>query len=301
MNKPILSIQCLVYNHGAFLHDCLEGFVMQKTNFKFEAIVHDDASTDNSANIIRGYAEKYPDIIKPIYQEENLYQTNKGKIRNIMNEALTGRYISICEGDDYWTDPYKLQKQVDFLEANPDYTMCFHNTIKVGDPNINPNFKFGMIKDRDYIGDEFLRYWMVPTASVVFRREVLEFQDKSLIGFERCVYGDIGLFLSCAELGKVRGLSDTMSAYRVTASSVTNCSNMAKFYNANIPHHYEFIRENFKKINPSLTRRCVGTAYIQRFRLADKRFSKRWFKDLCKGLWLNPSLILEKILGRELK
>ena len=128
MNKTLVAIKCAVYNHEPYLRDCLEGFVMQQTNFPFVAIVHDDASTDNSAAIIREYEEKYPDIIKPIYEAENQYSKRDGSVGRIMNAAVdaTGaKYIAMCEGDDYWTDPLKLQKQVDFMEANPEYGLCY--------------------------------------------------------------------------------------------------------------------------------------------------------------------------------
>ena len=121
--KPLVAIHCLVYNHEPYLRDCFEGFVMQQTNFPFVAIVHDDASTDNSAAIIREYEEKYPDIIKPIYEAENQYSKRDGSVTRIMNAAIdaTGaKYVAMCEGDDYWTDPLKLQKQVDFLNNNLD-------------------------------------------------------------------------------------------------------------------------------------------------------------------------------------
>ncbi len=126
--KYLVTIRCITYNHEKYLADALEGFVMQKTNFPFVAIVHDDASTDGTAAILRQYAEKYPDIIHPIYETENQYSKHDGSIERIMDEAIaaTGaKYIAICEGDDYWTDPLKLQKQVDFLESHPDYSVCF--------------------------------------------------------------------------------------------------------------------------------------------------------------------------------
>lgn len=101
MNDEILvSIQCLVYNHEPYLRQCLDGFVVQKTNFRFEAIVHDDVSTDGSAAIIREYAEKYPDIIKPIYETENQYSKQDGSLFKIMNAACKGKYIAMCEGDE---------------------------------------------------------------------------------------------------------------------------------------------------------------------------------------------------------
>lgn len=121
---PLVAIKCLVFNHESYLRDCLNGFVMQQTDFHFVAIVHDDASTDKSADIIREYATKYPNIIKPIYETENQYSKSDGSLGRVMNSAIdaTGaKYVAMCEGDDYWTDPRKLQKQVSFLESHPDY------------------------------------------------------------------------------------------------------------------------------------------------------------------------------------
>ena len=111
-SRPLMvTIQCLTYNHEPYIRQCLEGFVMQKTNFRFEAIVHDDASTDGTATIIREYAEKYPDIIKPIYETENQYSKRDDSLTRIMNTHTHGKYVAMCEGDDYWTDPLKLQKR----------------------------------------------------------------------------------------------------------------------------------------------------------------------------------------------
>ena len=132
--KPLVAIHCLVYNHEPYLRDCFEGFVMQQTNFPFVAIVHDDASTDNSAAIIREYEENYPHIFKPIYEIESIYRKGGfGAIDNVMLHAINAtnaKYVAMCEGDDYWTDPLKLQKQVDFMEANPDYVICSHKFKK---------------------------------------------------------------------------------------------------------------------------------------------------------------------------
>lgn len=110
--QPMVSIKCLVYNHAPYLRQCLDGFVMQKTNFRFEAIVHDDCSTDGSQEIIKEYAAKYPDIIKPIYETENQYSKHDGSLSRIIYKHIRGKYIAHCEGDDYWTDPNKLQLQV---------------------------------------------------------------------------------------------------------------------------------------------------------------------------------------------
>ena len=129
VTKPLVTIRCITYNHEPYIRQCLDGFIMKKKNFRFEAIVHDDASTDGTADIIREYAEKYPEIIKPILQTENQYSKRDGSIRKILNENTHGKYIAICEGDDYWIDPLKLQKQVDFLENNESYGLVFGKSI----------------------------------------------------------------------------------------------------------------------------------------------------------------------------
>lgn len=123
---PLVSIVCITYNHEPFIRQCLDGFMMQKTNFKFEVLINDDASTDKTADIIREYETKYPDIIKSIYQTENQYSKGNHPWFDILFPITKGKYIALCEGDDYWIDPLKLQKQVDFLEKNPEYVLTSH-------------------------------------------------------------------------------------------------------------------------------------------------------------------------------
>lgn len=130
--EPIMvSVCCLVYNHEPFLRECFDGFVMQKTNFPIEILVHDDASTDHSADIIREYTSKYPHLFKPIYQTENQYSKGVPITAKYQFPRAKGKYIAMCEGDDYRTDPLKLQKQVDFMEKHNDYVLSFHNAINM--------------------------------------------------------------------------------------------------------------------------------------------------------------------------
>lgn len=133
--KPLVSIMCLSYNHENFIGKALEGFLMQKTNFDFEIIIHDDASTDNTVTIIKNFETEYPNIIKPIFQTINQYSNKEVNIwTDFTFPACSGKYIAICEGDDYWTDPLKLQKQVDFLEQNPEYVITWtdYSNLKDG-------------------------------------------------------------------------------------------------------------------------------------------------------------------------
>ena len=128
MNTPLVSVCCVTYNHAQFIRKCLDGFLMQQTDFPIEILIHDDCSTDGTTEIIRGYEAKYPDLIFPLYEEENQYQQGKVAEIDFYNyRRACGKYIAYCEGDDYWTDPLKLQKQVDFMEANQEYSVCFHD------------------------------------------------------------------------------------------------------------------------------------------------------------------------------
>jgi glycosyltransferase involved in cell wall biosynthesis len=216
-DTPMVSIRCITYNHEPYIRQCLEGFVMQKTNFKFEAIVHDDASTDHTADIIREYAAKYPDIIKPIYETENQYSKHDGSLRRIMDAACTGKYIALCEGDDYWIDPLKLQKQVDFLEANSEYSMCFHKADTIFWPSGELSPLYQDLKEKDYTIDEIAENWIVPTCSVVYRSI---FQNK-IPKNKKFIHGDIVLFLTMATHGKVHCLNDKMSIYRRLSTGAT--------------------------------------------------------------------------------
>ena len=260
---PLVSISCLVYNHEPFLRQCLDGFVMQKTTFPFEAVVHDDASTDGSAAIIREYAEKYPDIIKPIYETENQY--HKGTIWKIMNAAMhpNSKYIALCEGDDYWTDPNKLQIQVDFLESHPDYTLCFHRAKTIlneteEETNRFPSETFKTIQDRDYTSTELMQVWTVPTASMVYLKKCQSFP---LNFYYIVLYGDIVKVLSCAEMGKVRGFDRTMSVYRIHSGGVTISSENKRKYIMCSPGHYLFIKDNFPKVDKKILHGLISYRY----------------------------------------
>ena len=124
MNEDIkVTVLTLVYNNDKFIKKCLDGILSQKTNFKFEIIVHDDASKDNSRKIIEEYAKKYPEIVVPICQDENQMSKGVRIVDEVMFPKARGKYIAFCEGDDFWIDENKLQKQFDFMEKNLDYSL----------------------------------------------------------------------------------------------------------------------------------------------------------------------------------
>lgn len=238
--RPLMvSINCTVYNHEPYLRQCLDGFVMQKTNFRFEAIVHDDASTDGSAAIIHEYAERYPDIIKPIYESENQYSKGDGSLRRIMRNAMKGKYMAICEGDDYWTDPNKLQMQFDFMESHPDYSMCFHDVnIKAEKGRVWYDV-FGKLEERDYSGMENMLKWSVPTCSIFCIGDIY----KTLPFNSKFTMGDNVLILHCSRNGKIRCIPKKMGVYRLTPTSwIGGQSSKVQRYKY-ISHYYGLIEE----------------------------------------------------------
>ncbi len=150
-NQIQVSVFCAAYNHEKYIRQCLEGILQQETNFAFEIIVHDDASTDSTASIIREYETKYPSIIKPIYQEQNQY-ANKLMMRKFMFPKARGRYVAFCEGDDFWVDPHKLQKQFDALEAHPECAFSMHKVACVNEDGTEKGKFFEPLNCMDHEG-----------------------------------------------------------------------------------------------------------------------------------------------------
>lgn len=254
-DKPLVAIHCLVYNHEPYLRDCFEGFVMQQTNFPFVAIVHDDASTDNSAAIIREYKEKYPNIIQPIYETENQWRKSDGSLSRIMNAAIddTGaKYVAMCEGDDYWIDPLKLQKQVDFLEANPEYSMCFSNYSNAnayGEEIIWPNQEKNI--KRSYSGDifaELLKANYIQTCTILHRKQILDDENfDSRLDYE--------LALQCALKGKCAFMSEKMSCYRIQPTSIIH-TQFSKIKMVSDEIWYRYV--NRYNSENEYQRKCIG-------------------------------------------
>lgn len=220
--KPLVVIRSLVYNHEPYLRDSLEGFVMQQTTFPFVAVVHDDCSTDGSAAIIREYAEKYPHIIKPVYETENQYSKKDGSLRRAMDAACGkygAKYYALCEGDDYWTDPRKLQKQVDFLETQPDYTMvCSDAVVRTPDGDLTEDDFRRMgwhryTEECDIPTEDVISKggWLIYTASIVYRCGL---RDKYPDACKRAATGDYTLQIFAALNGKIHYFHEQMVTYR---------------------------------------------------------------------------------------
>ena len=221
-SRPKLSIVCVTYNHVKYIKDALEGFVRQKTNFPFEVIIHDDASTDGTTEIIKEYEHKYPNIIKPIYQTENQWRKAKTMSKTFIYPHIKGEYVAFCEGDDYWTDKNKLQKQVDFLDSHLDYTICFH-PVKViwedkrAEEIIFPDEKL-LRKTGNLDFSSLLKGNFIQTNSVVYRWRF--HKDSYDLIPDNILPGDWFLHLLHAQIGKIGFINEVMGVYRRNAGGI---------------------------------------------------------------------------------
>ncbi len=213
-NDILLSIDCLTYNQEDYITDAIEGFLMQKTTFQIEILIHDDASTDGTVRIIKEYEKRFPKMIKPIYQTENQFSQGIKMQQNNQRRAK-GKYIAVCEGDDYWTDPYKLQKQVDFLEANRTYSLCVHRAHKFSQAykkvmgEVRPSRKSRSFSVEETIegGGE-----LFPTNSMVYRRVLADDMPSCYLN---AGIGDYPLAIHLALKGRVYYIDEPLSVYRV--------------------------------------------------------------------------------------
>lgn len=288
---PIVSICCITYNHAPYIRQCLDGFLMQKTNFAFEVLIHDDCSTDGTTEIIKEYEKLHPEIIRAIYEEENQWVKGRRGSALFNYPRAKGKYIAMCEGDDYWIDPLKLQKQVDFLENNSDYSMCFARAMEHYEDGSKEDKLFSLVDNRDYDGVEFYEDWIIPTATVLFRVNVLEsVVYKSAINSRKFIHGDIVLFLSCAACGKVRGCSDVFSIYRrhIGGATFVRTVQMSRL----LIQHSEYTPIVFGKQYSKTAKKRVAEFALQGF--VDSKF--RDWSMFKKSFVQNPKCTIRQIV-----
>jgi glycosyltransferase involved in cell wall biosynthesis len=214
--KLLLSVALITYNHEKYIRQALDSILMQITDFDFEIIIGDDHSTDSTPDICKEYALKHPNIK---YQK---YDKNEGISPNWRKtiERCNGKYIALIEGDDYWTENYKLQKQVNFLETNQDYSLCFHNHIRIyeHEPLKKPDMRANhVVYDKEYKVKELYKKWPIHTVTTCFRKDKLSFSEN----FDKFFFCDWVVFIHLAENGRVMGFIDAIATYRLTGTSAT--------------------------------------------------------------------------------
>lgn len=225
-----VSVICLAYNHENYIRKMLDGIVHQQADFLYELLIHDDASTDKTAEIIREYQQKYPSIVKPIYQEVNQYSQRIPIIKTFLLPLAKGQYVAFCEGDDYWCDNHKLQAQVDYMETHCEHPFCTHYVSCVnrdGSPldRAFPSYKLTMneITLHDLMNEEFRKEkWFLHINSYLIRTEIYRNYMNDKPDFAKSFYriGDLPLTLYLLSLGNGGFLHRSMSCYRMLSGGV---------------------------------------------------------------------------------
>ncbi len=239
-----LTLLSLTYNHEKFIEQTLESFLMQKTNFSFKILIADDASTDNTPALLKRFAEKYPDKIELVLRDKNM-----GPAKNWLDMLMrvNTEYLIYCDGDDFFTDPDKLQKQVDFLDKHPDFTICFHPVVVVDEENpdrqyMHPTQSF-LAKSPSFTLEELLKHNFIQTNSCVYRWRFNEDEKVENVYPTDMVPGDYFMHLLHAEKGKIGFIGEIMSAYRKHSQSMWHGAE----HNADWFIKYGLLHVNFYK------------------------------------------------------
>jgi len=271
--RPLVSIDCNAYMHENYIQEAIQGLLMQRTNFKVEILIHDDASTDKTPDIIKYYANRYPNLIKATLQIENQYNKNPKTSNYVKPYPKVGKYIARCEGDDYWTDKYKLQKQVDFLEKNPDYVVAYHDAIIVDtNGNIISKSKMHNKSKKDYSKEELIKgNTFILTMSRVHRNIKLNIPPEvrnvvnrdnfftSLLGH----YGK-GKYFSCIKPAVYRdhgnGIWSSLDQKQKNLSKIRTYYWMYRYYKR--INEKEYAINFLHKINNLLKTKCISEADV---------------------------------------
>ena len=314
-------VRCSTFNQSKYIKDALNGFAMQQTDFPFVCLVMDDASTDREQEVIKKWMESECNMSKAetidiptsvviivphktnafctftfYLLKQNLYGTDDRKMNHVYPWREKCEYEALCEGDDYWTDSNKLQRQVDFLESNPDYSMCFHSAFLKKEIKDNYNLDFSNIEDRDYSADELLAKWIVPTASMLYKLEICNYHlnDRS-----KFLNGDILLVLQSAFYGRIRGMSDVMSVYRVHSGGVTYNKNIKIDRLKKYPSHYIAIKKNFPFVKRNIINKLISKSFIERATTQNTNIQK--IADVLAALKYAPITTIRIIIKEYLK
>ncbi|NUM41853.1 MAG: glycosyltransferase, partial [Leptospiraceae bacterium] len=300
---PLLSVCFITYNHEKFIRQSLDSVLNQQTNFQFEVVIGEDCSTDKTKEIALEYKEKFPDIIRVLTSD-----TNIGPQRNVARtlKACLGKYVAGLEGDDYWTDPLKLQKQIDFLEQNPDHVLSFHDVLMVYD---NGNQKLSSNKRQDSISTkDIIRYGRpCHTCSIVFRKPNNIAED--MAGYQSFLSGDIALMLYLSLQGKFGKVDGVMGVYRLHSEGISRTqqfmNNWRDSYVALLEYFDDLTKKQFSsdvtfKITEIRQSQINSAETLKGITLFASKLSKKSFKGFISSLGIILMALL-KLLYNKLK
>ncbi|MCK9216989.1 MAG: glycosyltransferase [Firmicutes bacterium] len=282
--KPKISVCVITYNHEKYIRDAIESILAQNVLNDLEIVICDDNSNDGTYRICKSYLNKFPSIIK-LYKNNN----NIGAIPNWVKalELCSGEYIAICEGDDYWIDPLKLQKQVDFLEANKEYSFCFHNTIVLFENKDHPPYLINKKTQKEtLLLQDIINKWPIATASIVFKSEKLKIPS----WYSSVYSGDYFLGLLLASKGPIGYIDKVMSVYRKQPTSLSYDTSISEIY------RNEKLIEGFENLNQELEFKYEKI--IHNRILAVKKINKSLKIEKKYGFlkFLSPSKMIKRIL-----
>lgn len=283
--NPLLSVVMITYGHEKYIEEAIRGVFLQKTNFLVEFIISNDSSPDKTDEIIKKLIPEAPENIKVKYTN---HEKNLGMMPNFVwaLEQAKGKYIALCEGDDYWTNPQKLQIQVNFLEENSVCALAFHGCVVKLEDNIKEkHIPFQDLKTGYYTDQDLLTSWLIPTASAVFVKSKVN-NALSRLKNSKYFFGDIVLFLSLSLEGRVYGIQEKMSVYRINTSGATKKDGINQKYEK-IAAHYVALSDDFGMKYKQHFKPKIKTIYINLFKYNLKRFNIHAIKYAVKLIFDN--------------
>ena len=276
-NKPIVSICMVTYNHEKYIAKALDSILMQQCNFKYDVLIGDDVSTDSTRSIIKRYAEEHPEIFIPIFHEKNLGYQGQVNFTRVL-EACKGKYIAVLEGDDYWSDPNKLQMQFDFMEANPEYVMCFTEVDMVDENSkLIENDVYRKLKDDTLtIQNVIISYKnLMPTATLFFRNQLPHPLPDF---FTKAQNGDLALQLIVAHFGKIKYIPKKTACYRRHSGGITKTKEHMDAYHSALAQLYKDMNAYYKPLYNNWFRERL--LHLSKIRLIDDASGKQGLKKL---------------------
>jgi len=274
----LVSVHMPTYNHENYIQEAIEGVLMQETDFDYELIIGEDCSDDRTREIVRKYEKEYPTIIKPIYHKRNM-----GILRNdqaIFNRCL-GKYIAMLDGDDYWTDKYKLQKQVNILEQREDIMLVCHNVDNYYEEEKFFDRYVRNSTEGEFDLDDFLKYEVCDTVSVMFRRIILDSMPPI---WNKLPYTDHFIKVQCLLKGRGYFMEDSMAVYRINQNSFVH-GNQIRFLTTEINYFnsLESLLENKESFIDDKIARVRMTLAREYLRIGDNKNCYKQFNEIKKG------------------